>query len=203
MTTRRRLLAVGGVAGPAAFVGAWAVLGATRQDYSPAHDAISRLAALGAPTRTAMTVGLVGYGVGVVVYAVALRDAVRGWAWAAAALSGAATFGVAAFPLGPPGNDIAHGTFATTAYAAVAATPLLAAGPMSARSGPGWGPMSRAAAALSAGLLLGTTAGPWTGLFQRLGLTVADLWIVASAVDLLRHRAPSGPEEASARGLGP
>ena len=46
-----RRLALGGMVGPAAFVGAWAVLGARLPGYDPTQDAISRLAADGAPTR--------------------------------------------------------------------------------------------------------------------------------------------------------
>ena len=42
-------------------------------------------------------------------------------------------------------------------------------------------------AAGAAGLcLLATVAGPAHGLFQRLGLTIGDAWIVATAVVLLR-----------------
>jgi len=35
--------------------------------------------------------------------------------------------------------------------------------------------------------LLATVAGPAHGLFQRLGLTIGDAWIVATAVALTRH----------------
>ena len=36
--------------------------------------------------------------------------------------------------------------------------------------------------------LLATTATDADGLFQRLGLTVVDIWIVATAIEILRDR---------------
>ena len=41
-----RWRAFAGIAGPATFIAAWSVLGATRSGYSPVHDPISRLAAV-------------------------------------------------------------------------------------------------------------------------------------------------------------
>ena len=52
---RRRLLAAGGVAGPAAFIGAWVAGGIRAKGYDPLVDPISRLAASGAATRPLMT----------------------------------------------------------------------------------------------------------------------------------------------------
>ena len=71
----------GGIVGPAAFVSAWLVGGAMRRGYMPVDAGISRLAAVGAPTRPLMMAGFVGFGVGVPVYAVALRGSVPGSAW--------------------------------------------------------------------------------------------------------------------------
>ncbi|HVM01925.1 MAG TPA: DUF998 domain-containing protein [Acidimicrobiales bacterium] len=191
---RRRLAAFGGVVGPAAFVVAWAVLGRRVPGYSPVDDAISRLAATGAPDRAAMTAGLVAFGVGLPLYGTALRAALPGPAWAFATATGLATLGVAAVPLGSPARDAAHGVVAGAAYATLAATPLAASRPLArsgcrrlARSG-AW------AGTISAASLLATTAGPASGLFQRVGLTVADAWIAASAVALLRGGpAPGAP----------
>ena len=68
------MAAVGAIAGPVAFVTAWAALGAGAGGYDPARDAISRLAALGAPTRPAMTAGLLALAAGMGLYGVkALR----------------------------------------------------------------------------------------------------------------------------------
>src|SRR5258708_2736507 len=70
--------AVGGLIGPAAFVGAWALGGALKEGYSPTNDAISRLAAIGASTRPLMTSGFVCFGIAVPAYALALRRRLRG-----------------------------------------------------------------------------------------------------------------------------
>jgi Protein of unknown function (DUF998) len=185
--TDRRRRAWGGVIGPAAFVTAWAANGAATKGYSPIDDAISRLAAVGTTTRPFMTAGFVGFGLSVPIYATALRRHLPGPAWLAALSTGIATLGVAAFPLDVSSRiDTVHGALATIGYATLAATPLLAARPL-AESG------YREAAALSltagliAGLSLATTAlGPAHGLFQRLGLTIGDLWLAASAVAILR-----------------
>ncbi len=181
-------LAAGGVVGPVAFIAAWSLLGPTVDGYSPVDDPISRLAAVGAPSRTLMTAGLVAFGGGLCLYAVALRGALAGPGWVAAALAGASALGVAAFPLGESANDGPHAAFAVTAYAAVAGIPLLAVQPMRASSRLGWARFSLSAGLLASGLLLATAVGPASGLFQRMGLTVADLWIVPNAVDILRRR---------------
>jgi hypothetical protein len=52
--------AVCGLLAPTSFVAAWLVGGLVADDYDPLQDAISRLAAEGAPTRPLMTAGLVG-----------------------------------------------------------------------------------------------------------------------------------------------
>jgi hypothetical protein len=190
----RSVAALGGVVGPAAFVTGWAVGGATTSErYSPVEDAISRLAAVHAPTRPLMTAGFVAFGIGVPLYGVALRERLPGRAWAAAVATGLATIGVAALPLDHSGAvDLAHGACASVGYATLAAVPLLAAGPLR-RSG-----RRRAAtASLVAGVvcsasLVATLAGPMHGLFQRAGLTVGDAWIAASALWLLRSRPAAG-----------
>src|SRR4029077_17072240 len=100
----------------------------------PVEDAISRLAAIHAPTRWLMTAGFVCFGVAVPVYALALGDAIRGGAWLAAIVTGLATLGVAAVPLDvSKTTDLVHGGFASVGYAALALTPLMAAGPLAAR----------------------------------------------------------------------
>ena len=54
MEVPRRLGAVCGVLGPTAFVTGWVVTGARTPGYDPLTDAISRLAAEGAPTLGAL-----------------------------------------------------------------------------------------------------------------------------------------------------
>lgn len=195
----------GGIVGPIAFVSAWLGCGASRRAYSPVDDAISQLAAVGASTRPLMTAGLVVYGLGVALYAIALRAALPGPAWGAALATGLAALGVAAFPLDASSLiDAFHGGSATVGYLTLAATPLLAARPLAASG------HRRAAAAsivtgLAAGLCLAATlVGGAPGLAQRVGLTLGDAWLVASAAWMLSGgragpTAPGAPGTAAAR----
>jgi hypothetical membrane protein len=184
--------AVGGIVGPIAFVSAWVATGAVTSSYSPVHDAISRLAALHAPTRVAMSAGFVAFGVGLPTYAYALRRALPGPAWIAAAVSGLATLGVAAAPLDrSAAGDSLHGVFAGIGYVALAATPLLAAVALHRTHRRGWARVSAAFGAVAGAGLALTLAGPAHGLFQRAGLTVADVWVVASAIAIVRARPES------------
>lgn len=189
-----RWAALGGVVGPAAFVGAW-VAGAvvTNVTYSSIEDAISRLAALGADTRPLMTAGFTGFGIGLPAYAWALRRTVAGPAWAAAALAGLATLSVAALPLDRSDSvDTWHGVAAGIGYLAVAATPLLAARPLRRAGHDLLGRLGIASGAVSAAALALTATGTATGLFQRLGLTAADAWIAASGVAIAAGRLAKG-----------
>lgn len=183
----RRWLAVGGVVGPVAFTAAWAVLGTRRAGYSPTSDAISRLAATDASTRTGMTVGLALLGAGLPMYAVALRSRVPGPAWAAAAASGISSLAVAALPLPPSGDRPAHTLAAAVGYASLAAVPLLAATPLARRMGAGWAAPSRLAGLVCGTCLAATAFGPASGLLQRVGLAVGHGWIAASGLALLRR----------------
>jgi hypothetical protein len=140
------------VIGPAVFVGAWALSAAvTSRDYSSIDDAISRLAAVGADTRPLMTAGFIGFGIALPIYATALRQTVGGVAWLTAAATGIATLGVAAAPLEYSATvDRWHGVFAGIGYVTLAATPLLAAGPLRRR-----GHRALAAFGVAAGVVSG------------------------------------------------
>jgi len=173
----RRWAAAGGIAGPAAFVTAWATLGAGAAGYDPTRDAISRLAAYGAPTRVAMTAGLVALGAGMGLYGLALRPRP---VWLLPVVNGGITLAVAAFALG--GNvDAVHGVFAGLGYLTLAAVPVVA----------GRRPLPVAIGLLSGLCLLLTVVAERDGLFQRLGLTVAQAWIAVNALGLLRSPTPS------------
>lgn len=145
------------------------------------NDAISRLAAKGAPTRPLMTAGFLAFATGMGLTARALRDAEMGRAWKAAAAAAVTTIGVAAFPL-DAGVDGLHGVFAGAGYVALVAM-LALAGDRT----------SRAMAAFAAlCLALSTLDADTNGLFQRLGLTTIDVWLIAlSARQLLSSRAPA------------
>jgi hypothetical membrane protein len=196
---RDAVQALCGIAGPAAFVGAWAVGSAVGDGYDPLHDAISRLAEDGAATRPLMTAGFVTFGLLVPAWARALGDRLGSAALRrVVTTAGLATLAVAAFPVTQEGGttrDALHAVAAGTGYLAMAATPLVAA-PLLRRRG-----LHRAAAAsvavglVSAGALVGTVVvgddGPLgSGGLQRLGLTVVDAWHVAAAVAVLRRRVP-------------
>jgi len=184
-----RRCALGGIVGPIAFVAAWSIGGLAASHYSPIDDAISHLAEVGAPTRPLMTAGFVVFGIGLAVYAVALHAALPGWSWVTAAATGLATLGVAAAPLGrSTAGDGVHGVFAGTGYVTLALTPLLAAGPLRRARRSTLANLSVAAGVLAGLSLLATTAGAADGLFQRLGLTIVDVWIVATATEILRGR---------------
>lgn len=187
---RSRSLAVGGIIGPVAFVTAWAVGGLQRDAYSPLDDPISRLAEIGASTRLSMTSGFVVFAFGVGSYALALRRYLPGPAWMAAAATALATLGVAATPLGA-GVDTAHGVAAAAGYVALSATPLLATPAIWRAGRRRAAAMSVVVGVLAAASLAGTVVLESRGLWQRTGLTIADAWIVASAVAMVR---PSGAD---------
>ena len=162
------------------------VAGARTKGYSPVHDAISQLAAADAPTRWLMTSGFVCFGVCVPIFSLVLRRALPGPAWLAAAVSGFATLGVAARPLHvSPTVSAIHGAFASVGYIALASVPFLAARTLS-RQGRGTAAIaSRIVSMVSVACLAATPVAEANGLFQRLGLTIVDAWLVASAIALL------------------
>jgi len=160
-----RIARIAGVAGPVAFVGAWAVSGAVTDGYSPARDAISDLAALGAPTRPWMTAGMVAFGVAMPVFARLLpRPAAR-----AAIAAGVGTLAVAALPLDPGTEVPAHAVAAGASYLALAGVPAFA----------GNAPVALAALGLLGASVVVDGA---SGLLQRAGLTLVDVWIVQRAL---------------------
>ena len=179
-------MAWAGVIGPIGFVAAWAVAGARAKGYSPVNDAISLLAATDAPTRWLMTAGFVCFGVCVPVFSLVLRRALAGPAWMAAAVSGFATLGVAAFPLHVSSTVSAiHGVFASIGYFALALVPLLAAGTLWRQGRRRMAVASTVVTAVSGLSLVGATIAEANGLYQRLGLTVVDAWLVTSAIAVL------------------
>ncbi len=168
--------------------------------YSIVDDAISRLAAVGADTRPLMTTGFIAFGVGLPLFAVALRRVIRGIAWMTAAATGLSTLAVAAIPLEQSAAaDSWHGIAAAIGYVTLAATPLLAVRPLLERGCRRLARLGVVSAAVSiASLLLSATQLP-TGLFQRIGLTAVDIWIVASALAIVSARPRSDPSDQTHR----
>jgi hypothetical protein len=194
MTRARRARAAGGSLGPVAFVVAWAVLGRRAPHYSPIHDPISRLAAVGAPTRWAMTAGFLAFTAGVLPAATALGRAHSRATGAAAATTALATAAVGLAPLGAPFGDVPHAVAAGTADAALALTPL-AAGRAQWRAGDRSAAVrSFALAAVTGGCLaVSATSPPTVGFWQRVGLLAGDVWIASACYRLLRTTARQSP----------
>jgi len=185
----RRLAALAGVVGPAAFIVAWVVASTIAPRYSANDDAISQLAAVGADTRVLMTGGFIALALCAIPYAMALRHALGGRAWITSAGTGVAMVLLVAIPLGrSSATDHFHGFAALFGYLTLGFTPLLAIRPLLARG-------HRAVAGL--GVLVAITSGtalllsdttPLTGLFQRIGLTAGQVWIVGSALAMVSGR---------------
>lgn len=184
-----RRAAWGLVAGPVAFVSAWAVGGSRMPGYSPVHDAISRIAAVGAPERPLMTAGFVAYGAGVLLGAAAVRSSSMARVWPAVAVNGIATWAVAALPLDvSDAGDRAHGVAATIGYVSLALVPALAVRPLAAA-----GHRRAAAASVAASVAIGaclalTVVADAKGAFQRTGLGIGDVWLVAAGLALATGR---------------
>jgi hypothetical membrane protein len=186
--------AVGGLIGPAAFVGAWAIAGSIKDGYSPTNDAISRLAAVGASTRPLMTSGFVCFGLAVPAYALALRRWIGGPAWMTAAATGVATLAVGAVPLGmSPTGDLVHGGLATAGYVTLTATPLLAGATLRAAGRRLPATVSWATGTVAGLCLAATLTGRRHGLWQRAGLTVGDAWLAATALAMVIGRPRAAP----------
>lgn len=187
-----RMVALCGIAGPCAFVGAWLLGGLQTDAYRPVRDAISQLAREGADTRPLMTTGFVLFGLLIPVWALLLRRVLGPGVAAAATVAGLATLAVALLPLTREGGqpqDVGHAVAAGVGYVGMALTPLLAVAPLR-RQG-----LTRAAAsstvvgAVSVLALVGSVlVTQRSGGLQRLGLTVVDAWHVVVAVWVLRRR---------------
>ena len=205
MPIRERLLAAAGVIGPCAFIADWAILGVRAKDYSPVSDAISELARMHATTRPAMTAGFIVFGAALPTYAIALRHALPGHAWKFAAANGLATLGVAAFSLGTPTSGDIHGAFAAVAYTTLAATPIAASVVLRRKGDRALARTSVGTGLVCAAALIASVAGPADvhGLLQRIGLTIGDAWIIASAISMMRDSSLGHGDDAQSRPAAP
>jgi hypothetical membrane protein len=170
------------VAAPVLLVGGWSLAQALQPPgFDPARETISALAATGTPHRVVMTAALLGTGLAHATTALALRPAAAPGR-VALALAGIATVLVALLPLpSREGASAAHTVAASTAFAALAVWPAMAATP-----GPA-GPVAlRRTASVTAGLLLlGLVAcllaqmrvqGDQVGLAERVAAGAQALW---------------------------
>lgn len=183
------------------FVIAWAVLGANRDDYEPASRAISELAAIGSPTRGAMSASLILFGLLVATFAPTLFRALPGGfvAPAAVLLNAVGSIGAGAFPCtsGCPGpaasmTDLAHVVAASVSYLGLILAPLATAWRLHRV---GVRPALRLIC-LVLGLLtlagvmawIGGVAGDAGGALQRVATTTGDAWYIITAIAILEAR---------------
>jgi hypothetical membrane protein len=186
----RRVATWGGVLGPVGFVSSWAVAGRRTAGYRPLDDAISRLAVKGAPARVLMTAGFSGLGTTLSVFACLRRHELGAAGAAATLVSGLATLGAGFTRLErSPAADAAHLVFAVAGYASLSVAPALARRSLRDHGHGGVAALAPFVAIVSSCSLTATACGPRRGLFQRVGLTVGDAWLLATAVSLLRRGA--------------
>ena len=82
--------------------------------------------------------------------------------------------------------DTWHGVAAGIGYASITALPLVSAGPLR-QLGHGRAANLAIAGGVTSGIcLVATTVTDANGFFQRLGLTVGDVWLVAAGIALFR-----------------
>lgn len=187
LATERPWAALGLVAAPVAFIGGWVVGGGRMTGYSPVNDAISRIAAVGAPERDLMTAAFVAYGASVIVGSTALRTSPLRRVWPLAVVNGVATIAVAALPLDhSTAMDTWHGVAAGTGYVSIAALQLASAGPLRDTGHDRAAALALAGGVVTGAALVATTVSDANGFFQRLGLTVGDVWLVAAGIALFR-----------------
>lgn len=185
----RKVTRFAGIVGPFSFVSAWIIGSVMAETYSVSDNAISQLASVSAPTRWLMTAGFVIYGIAMPIFATFIREALSPGAGWATALSGIATLAVAALPLDFSASmDAAHGAAAFIAYAGIVLAPLFG-GREFLRCSHRWaGITSLILAAVSCVSLIASIVSSDNGLFQRIGLTLGDIWFLAIALLLSQQR---------------
>lgn len=184
-----RLRIAGVIAGPIAFITAWAVSSAVTDGYSPIRDHISDLAAVDAPTRPLMNLGFAAFTVAVAAAAGPLRPLIGTPGSIAMGVNAALSAGVALAPLGvSPEGDRLHQVAAGAGYLALAALAPAAAPALAERS------RGLAVASVGVGVAsmvcLGASlvADQQSGFWQRAGITVTDAWLIGIGVLALRSR---------------
>lgn len=177
-------LAIGGIVGPVAFVSAWG-LGAfvNDRDLNVIDDAISQLANVDSNTRWLMTAGFVTFGAGVGMFAAGVRSVLGSPTALALGATALSTLAVAALPLGASDlQDQLHGVAAGIGYLTLALAPIAARRPLERLGHHRLARAGIAASTIAAIALATSLAAAPTGLFQRIGLTVVDVWIVTTAL---------------------
>jgi len=181
------------VVAPVVFVVGWAVAGASIDGFSPVRLAISELAAFTSPRRWPMFAVLLGYGAAMVIGSAALRRSTLRSTGVAALVHGVATMVVATTPVHRSSMvDAIHGVGAVVAYATLAAMALLAVRPLRRAGRPAAAVASLVMGAAVAVALALANGNDRTGLFQRIGTTLGNLWTVAAGLALLAGALSTG-----------
>lgn len=174
------------VVAPIVFAGGWALAGASIDGFSPVRFAVSDLAGVDSSTRWPMFAVFVTYGLAMLIASRALAAVGARGSAVAAVLNGLSVLGVAAFPVHGSGRgDAIHGVFALIGYLSITAIMALAVRPLFRSGHRGAAVASVVFAVVCAGALAGTTGSDHTGLFQRVGTTTGDIWMVAAGTTLL------------------
>ncbi len=188
-----------GFAAPVVFSLAIVILSAQRPGYDHARHAISALGELGAPQAVLFNaLGFVPTGVLFVAFALGLRRSLGPHvSWAGPALVGVAGLGYigagifSCDPGCPRGvgslSNLMHGVFSVSAFAAHALAPLVVARALSVGRWQGYRRFSATVGVVAVVvLLLGPAFLAWLGLWQRVFLGLAYLWIEVTAFQLWR-----------------
>jgi hypothetical protein len=211
------VLLVAGIASSLLYVGGEVLASMSWTGYSYVNQAVSELAAIGAPTRQAMLWLFGAYNVLVVAFAAGVwraADGRRGLKLASVALVVYAVVGQATqvfSPMNPRGSvatatDFGHMILTTVEVLSIVAFMAFASG----AAGRGFRLYSilTIVALMAAGIAVGAQAGqmtaaaastPFAGILERVNIYGTMLWVLALAATLLRARAGAAPTRPAAR----
>lgn len=184
-----RWLAAGAIWGPGLFITAWVVSGFMIDGYSPIEDHISSLAGVTAPSRLVMNIGFAAFVAGVGTAAWPLRKVIGNGAAIALGINALLVLGVMLTPDGlSPTADFLHGGFAFLIYLSLALVGPLAALTFRRRGMTYWAIVSLVVGTVTAVSLWVSLGETRSGLFQRMGLTTTDLWLMAVGTAFVSRR---------------
>lgn len=171
---RSLLLRWSGVTAVTLFAATWGVVGALTPRYDEVQEPISRLAQTHAPYRPVMVVALLAVGLVLPVWGwVLARELHLPALRVVATTSGTGVVGLTLVPLDE--DEAVHSLFGLAVYVSFSLLPLLgcrAVRSVRVRHG------SRLLGVLTALAFALSVQGVCTGLFQRLGLTAVQVWLV-------------------------
>lgn len=208
----RRVLALGGVAGPLLFAAVVVLAAALRPGYSHLHQFVSELGAVGTPLAGLMNyAGFLPTGVLLLAFAASTRAVAPGdWRAALGTVllfffgGGVVVAGLVRCDVGcPPGTgswaNLLHGLGSPVAFLCAIGALFLFGRALRGRVGwKGWGAYSTASAIVAVVatilLTLSLRSREWTGLWQRLLLIAVFTW--CGAVGLRLYRRPRASDGA-------